>query len=235
MRVTGGPSFEGATVVQGDHRVIPARIAGNRHDVPDRRVEIRAQGERVTRGTLRLIHARRRRAGGQREGQEQDERSHGSAGCTTTRNALLASQPEAGGGLRQNDCRWKVRPSSVASSGNGRRAAFQPSESASIGSRCSPAAGSTHRPVPPAGSGTPHADEIERAKEKLLSDKTNAALLKAAAGSKFVASGDLKKKVMKETGESEKTVQRRILGLVELGALEVRPTGLAAYRASGLI
>ncbi len=80
-----------------------------------------------------------------------------------------------------------------------------------------------------------HADEIERAKEKLLSDKTNAALLKAAAGSKFVASGDLKKKVMKETGESEKTVQRRILGLVELGALEVRPTGLAAYRASGLI
>jgi hypothetical protein len=80
-----------------------------------------------------------------------------------------------------------------------------------------------------------HAEEIDRTKEKLLSDKTNAALLKATGGSTFVASGDLKRKVMKETGESEKTVQRRILGLVELGALEVRPTGLAAYRASGLI
>jgi hypothetical protein len=80
-----------------------------------------------------------------------------------------------------------------------------------------------------------HADEIEHAKTKLLSDPVNAAILRATAGSKFVPSGELKAKVRKATKQSEKTVQRRVLELVDTGALETRPTGLAAYRATGLL
>jgi hypothetical protein len=80
-----------------------------------------------------------------------------------------------------------------------------------------------------------HADEIEHARTRILSDPVNAAVLKATSGGKFVASGDLKAKVVKSTKQSEKTVQRRVLDLVEIGALELRPTGHAAYRSTGLL
>jgi hypothetical protein len=79
-----------------------------------------------------------------------------------------------------------------------------------------------------------HDDAITRARKNILGDPVNAALLDAAA-SDFVGSGDLKKIAIAATKASEKTVQRRILELVGIGALEVRPTGTAAYRSTGLI
>jgi hypothetical protein len=77
-------------------------------------------------------------------------------------------------------------------------------------------------------------EQIARARDEVLADKVNAALLKATA-SKYIAAGELKTKVAKSTKQSEKTVQRRIQDLVSLGALEVRPTGHAAYRSTGLL
>jgi hypothetical protein len=80
-----------------------------------------------------------------------------------------------------------------------------------------------------------HADAIEHATTKLTSDPVNAAILKAASGTKFVAAGDLKTRVAKTAKQSEKTVQRRIQDLVDIGAVEVRPEGRPAYRATGLV
>ena len=79
-----------------------------------------------------------------------------------------------------------------------------------------------------------HQREIDDARTRLLSDSVNSAVLEAAATG-FVSSGDLKKNVAKATRQSEKTVQRRILELVAIGALEKRPTGHAAYRSTGII
>jgi hypothetical protein len=80
-----------------------------------------------------------------------------------------------------------------------------------------------------------HGDAIDHAKARLLADPVNAAILKATTGTRFVAAGDLKTRVAKATKQSEKTVQRRIQDLVDIGAVEVRPEGRPAYRASGLI
>lgn len=76
--------------------------------------------------------------------------------------------------------------------------------------------------------------EIENARTEIRADDVNRAVLDATAGD-FVAAGDLKKKIAKATKQSEKTVQRRIADLLDLGLLEKRATGAAAYRSTGLI
>ena len=77
-------------------------------------------------------------------------------------------------------------------------------------------------------------DEIQRARARIRSDRASKDILDATAND-YVAAGDLKRKVAKSSDDSERTVSRRIGELVALGALEVRPTGTAAYKATGLI
>lgn len=79
-----------------------------------------------------------------------------------------------------------------------------------------------------------HSDEIQRARDRIRTDDASDHILDATA-TDFVAAGELKRKVAKSSGDSERTVSRRIGELVALGALETRPTGLPAYRATGLI
>lgn len=79
-----------------------------------------------------------------------------------------------------------------------------------------------------------YSNEISNARFTVRSDPVNEAVL-AATEDSFIAAGDLKKKIAASTHQSEKTVQRRIQQLVSLGALERRPTGAAAYKATGLI
>jgi hypothetical protein len=77
-------------------------------------------------------------------------------------------------------------------------------------------------------------DEIQRARSRIRTDDASRDILDAAAND-YVAAGELKRKVAKSSGDSERTVSRRIGELVALGALEKRPSGQAAYRATGLI
>jgi predicted nucleic acid-binding protein len=79
-----------------------------------------------------------------------------------------------------------------------------------------------------------YSDEIERARERIRAVGASSAILDATA-TEFVAAGELKRKAAKAFGDSERTVSRRIGELVALGALEKRPTGQPAYRATGLI
>jgi hypothetical protein len=79
-----------------------------------------------------------------------------------------------------------------------------------------------------------HSAEIQQARDRHLADPATEAVLDAAA-TDFVAAGELKRKAAKSSGDSERTVSRRIGELLVLGALEKRPTGQPAYRATGLI
>jgi hypothetical protein len=79
-----------------------------------------------------------------------------------------------------------------------------------------------------------HSDEIQRARDRIRADDASEAIL-ASAATDFVAAGDLRRKAAKASGDSERTVSRRIGELVALGALEKRPTGQPAYRSTGLI
>ena len=77
-------------------------------------------------------------------------------------------------------------------------------------------------------------DEIQRARARIRGDAASRGILDATTND-YVAAGELKRKVAKSSGDSERTVSRRIGELLALGALEVRPTGTAAYKATGLI
>jgi hypothetical protein len=77
-------------------------------------------------------------------------------------------------------------------------------------------------------------DEIQRARTRIRTDDASRAILDATAND-YVSAGELKRKAARSSGDSERTVSRRIGELVALGALERRPTGQPAYRATGLI
>ena len=80
-----------------------------------------------------------------------------------------------------------------------------------------------------------HADAISRARQTVLIDPVNAAVLEVAAED-WVAAGDLKARVAAETRQSERTVVRRIAQLVALGAVEQTGSGSkVGYRSTGLI
>ena len=79
-----------------------------------------------------------------------------------------------------------------------------------------------------------HADAIERTKERIRSDKVNAALLDGAK--KWVPAAALQKKVATKTKAATRTIQERIADLLAAGLLEKRGGGpTTEYKATGLI
>jgi Fic family protein len=80
-----------------------------------------------------------------------------------------------------------------------------------------------------------YSDEIAGARAKVRADPIKLHVLDATEA-EFVKAGDLKSAAAKITGESERTVSRRIQELVTLGALERRGGGqMIAYKSTGLI
>ena len=80
-----------------------------------------------------------------------------------------------------------------------------------------------------------YTDEIQSARTRIRSDVVNAAVLEAAEAD-FIGAGKLKTDIARATGQSAKTVQRRIGELVALGALEKEGSGPSvSYKATGLI
>lgn len=81
-----------------------------------------------------------------------------------------------------------------------------------------------------------HREPLAVARKELVEDDgVSAAVLEATAGGP-VSAGSLKTNVAKATGQSEKTVQRRIADLVAMGALAKEGAGPnVTYRSTGLI
>lgn len=79
-----------------------------------------------------------------------------------------------------------------------------------------------------------HRESLASVRQDLMDDVSGAVLDATAGGP--VGAGSLKTKVAKATGQSEKTVQRRIAELVALGALAKDGAGPSVtYRSTGLI
>ena len=79
-----------------------------------------------------------------------------------------------------------------------------------------------------------HGEKLDLAREQILADKTNKAILQLTAD--WRGAGDLQNAVTKQTGESGSTVKRRLAVLVDQGVLERRGAGpQVAYRSTGLI
>jgi DNA-binding transcriptional ArsR family regulator len=77
-------------------------------------------------------------------------------------------------------------------------------------------------------------NEIEQARQAVLSDPVAAAVLDASAGD-WIGAGDLKRQVAAATKQSERTVSRRISQLAEQGWLTTAGAGpTIRYRATGL-
>ena len=79
------------------------------------------------------------------------------------------------------------------------------------------------------------AEPIGKAREAILKDKTNAAILEALAVGPL-ASSDLMEKVKLASGQAERTIQMRLLSLAAQHAIEkLGTTGkTVSYRAAGL-
>lgn len=79
-----------------------------------------------------------------------------------------------------------------------------------------------------------HSEPLGRARDEVLSDRVNAAIL-VSANRGWVEAGVLKASAAKRSKASKPTVERRIAELVELGALERRGSGAAvSYRGTSL-
>jgi DNA-binding transcriptional ArsR family regulator len=80
-----------------------------------------------------------------------------------------------------------------------------------------------------------HHEDIEGGRARIRQNETNAAILELTATQKAPA-GKLIQAVKKKTGESERTITRRITSLVDQGALERSGGGpTTAYKATGLV
>jgi len=79
------------------------------------------------------------------------------------------------------------------------------------------------------------AADIEGARERAgVGDEVTAGVLANASG--WISAGELKRVAAERSGQSERTVIRRLNRLVELGALEQRgKTSSTEYRSSGLL
>jgi hypothetical protein len=79
------------------------------------------------------------------------------------------------------------------------------------------------------------AAQIEAARERAgVNDEVTAAIL--ARASVWISAGALKRAAVKRSGQSERTVNRRLNQLVELDALERRgKTSSTEYRSTGLL
>jgi Fic family protein len=79
-----------------------------------------------------------------------------------------------------------------------------------------------------------HREPIEAARDHVLSDKVNGAVLQVARRG-WIEAGELKKVTASKTKTSKPTIERRIAELVELGALErAGAGGHVRYRATSL-
>jgi DNA-binding transcriptional ArsR family regulator len=78
------------------------------------------------------------------------------------------------------------------------------------------------------------AEQVQERREAAeIGDETSAEILRRAPG--WTGAGELKRAVVKSTGQSEPTVKRRLNKLTELGALERRGQGPSTeYRNTGL-
>jgi hypothetical protein len=80
-----------------------------------------------------------------------------------------------------------------------------------------------------------HQDTLTRVRNDLLKDDVSAAVLERTETDAGGA-GALKKEIAKATGESERTVQRRLADLVAMGALAKEGArSNVSYRSTGLI
>ncbi len=78
-------------------------------------------------------------------------------------------------------------------------------------------------------------DEIESARRAVLADAVSAAVLEAAADD-WIAAGELKRRVAAATGQSERTVSRRISQLAAQRWLQSTGAGAnVRYRAGSLV
>jgi hypothetical protein len=79
------------------------------------------------------------------------------------------------------------------------------------------------------------APQVEAAREQAgVADAVTAEILSRT--SSWTSAGDLNHRVGKAAGQSERTVQRRLTQLVEIGALERRgQTTSTEYRSTGLL
>jgi hypothetical protein len=79
-----------------------------------------------------------------------------------------------------------------------------------------------------------HGDAIEHARDRIRSDKVNAALIDAAT--QWIGAKKLQTTVATKTKASTRTIQERIVTLLGQGVLEKRGGGPATeYKATGLI
>jgi hypothetical protein len=75
---------------------------------------------------------------------------------------------------------------------------------------------------------------MERARERIRSDKVSAAILDAST--QWVGTAVLQAAVMKKSGAKERTVQMRIVDLLAQGVVEKKGGGRTIqYKATGLI
>lgn len=80
-----------------------------------------------------------------------------------------------------------------------------------------------------------HRDTLAGIRNELLDDDASKTLLEKTENGAIDA-GTLKKEVAKASGESERTVQRRIADLVAMGALAKEGAGpTTTYKSTGLI
>jgi hypothetical protein len=79
-----------------------------------------------------------------------------------------------------------------------------------------------------------HREAIEDARERIMGDKANEAILSAATS--WTPAGKLQIVVTKKTKQSPRTVKRRIADLVAQGLLEKQGAGAnVSYKTTGLI
>jgi hypothetical protein len=77
-------------------------------------------------------------------------------------------------------------------------------------------------------------ESIERSREQILADRVNAVILEMSVD--WLPAGELTKAVSQKTGQSQRTVTRRLTGLVGMRALDRRGAGSStAYKTTGLI
>jgi hypothetical protein len=79
-----------------------------------------------------------------------------------------------------------------------------------------------------------HADKIDALRSTVRTHPVDAAILDATED--WMAGGDLRRSIAKESGQTERNVTNRIAALITLGALEKRGDGRATtYRSTGLL
>lgn len=79
-----------------------------------------------------------------------------------------------------------------------------------------------------------NAEAIDAASKRIRGDAVSAAVLEAVAAGP-IGAGELRARVSKETGQSERTVARRVASLIAMGALDQSGSGpTVCYQSAGI-